>query len=523
MKKLTKLMYAGLLIAVCAVNTGLFAAMGGPAPAIAPEQQLYEVIQVIMEDGDVNLLKALIKKGRLDITAQYGGRHETLLTMAARTGNIEMVDYLIAQKSDVNAVNGVGETVLIAAIRHEPFSWSSNQANFEAQNKANEERWKTEVELKKLLRKEAHHLGGAATIVEDYLYGTPTATIVKRLLAAGADPRVIATVPYATPPTTITALNEAAWRNELEAVQLLIEHGADVNYATLPGAMTPLMQAYGNEKMASLLFNAGADINARDAKGRTALILASMDDEDYEDDEDDEVCSGCGEVHGRSAVSDARWLLQHGADVNIQDKYGKTALDYAKRYPKLLALLKGYRSGLFTSGEKEINEEAKAHEDWLKAHKEHAERPSPKSASAAKKEEAAQPPAESKEPKEAKERKSRHEYGEPGVESAEPETPIAAPSELSQVSEKSQSEKEQKSTFDESEQQKEAEQVPATSIGAEQAKESASGMNMLHPAYRRAINLPAAQDESIMMAVPAGALVGEEQASEEELAMDEPE
>ena len=65
----------------------------------------------------------------------------------------------------------------------------------------------------------------------------------------------------------------------------------------------------------------GANINAQNAQGMTALIFAAL--------------------MGHDAI--VAQLIAAGANVNAQDEYGKTALDYAKErgYKKNILMLKG--------------------------------------------------------------------------------------------------------------------------------------------------------------------------------------
>ncbi len=60
----------------------------------------------------------------------------------------------------------------------------------------------------------------------------------------------------------------------------------------------------GNVAAVRLLLDAGIDVNARDARGMTALIAASE--------------------HGHVAV--VKLLLDRGADVHLKNKMGATAL-----------------------------------------------------------------------------------------------------------------------------------------------------------------------------------------------------
>lgn len=60
--------------------------------------------------------------------------------------------------------------------------------------------------------------------------------------------------------------------------------------------------------MVSLLFEAGADVNYQDSRGWTPVMIAAA--QGYEDL--------------------VEFLLEHNADLNLKDKYGKKAVDKAK-------------------------------------------------------------------------------------------------------------------------------------------------------------------------------------------------
>ena len=61
----------------------------------------------------------------------------------------------------------------------------------------------------------------------------------------------------------------------------------------------------------SLLLEAGADVNARNVDGATALMMAAM--------------------HGADSVEVINALIKAGADVNAKTEEGKTALDLARQ------------------------------------------------------------------------------------------------------------------------------------------------------------------------------------------------
>ena len=91
---------------------------------------------------------------------------------------------------------------------------------------------------------------------------------------------------------------------------MLIEQGADVNQETPFG--TPLMNAATspwNTDLIDTLIKSGAQVNARDRKGRTALFY--------------------GELFGGDKISTK--LLEAGADIDIKDNAGKTYLEISEQ------------------------------------------------------------------------------------------------------------------------------------------------------------------------------------------------
>jgi ankyrin repeat protein len=124
-----------------------------------------------------------------------------------------------------------------------------------------------------------------------------------------------------------TALIKAAVRGYTKNARLLIKYGADVNWH---GAfsMTPLMWATGMEQIETVLFllNHGADVNATAKDGVTALMLAAgpvylEEKQSYGSFMNISIDGGHDKI--------VRLLLDHGAEVNAKDIHGNTALFYA--------------------------------------------------------------------------------------------------------------------------------------------------------------------------------------------------
>lgn len=111
---------------------------------------------------------------------------------------------------------------------------------------------------------------------------------------------------------------EAAENGNVEKIKLLLENGADVNAKDDKG-WTPLMMASrhsntsSNIETVNLLLQNGADVNAKQNTGWTPLMLASR----YSNTD--------------SNIQTVKLLLQNGADVNLKNNDGWTPLKLASK------------------------------------------------------------------------------------------------------------------------------------------------------------------------------------------------
>jgi ankyrin repeat protein len=274
------------------------------------------------------------RRGAASEGARGGGL--TALVFAAREGDMASVRALIEGGADVNQTTAYGWTPLLAAVQNRYYRLASYLLEQGADpNIANEGGWSPLY-----IATDNRNIEGG-----DYPTRRPDMdhlALIRLLLDHGADPNL--RMKSSTETRTVftnqwlreegaTAFLRAAQSGDLALMRLLLEHGADPSIAT-DAAVTPLMAASGigwvegvtyewspeqTYEAVELLLELGADINAHDTvDGRTALM---------------------GAAHkGRNDV--VALLVDHGADLaahdigsrdSVHQLYGATwrAVDYA--------------------------------------------------------------------------------------------------------------------------------------------------------------------------------------------------
>jgi serine/threonine-protein phosphatase 6 regulatory ankyrin repeat subunit B len=136
-------------------------------------------------------------------------------------------------------------------------------------------------------------------------------SVVKLLLAAGADPRVRLFSFHGGDYTALMAPIGIESEQRVEILDALIEAGGEINPVGGFGR-SPLMYAVERRDLLSLgrLIFRGANVNLKNSSGFTTLMVA---------------------VASRSTPDVLRFLIDAGADVNARSDDGMTALSIAEQ------------------------------------------------------------------------------------------------------------------------------------------------------------------------------------------------
>ena len=123
----------------------------------------------------------------------------------------------------------------------------------------------------------------------------------------------------------ISALMKAIDDGQITEVRRLLEAGVDANAMDEEGQSPLMAAACANDvKALDLLLQYGADVRQAYVEGWTALHMAV----DFSIDSTIQR----GGAPGDEPLDAIRWLLAHGADVSAKTDRGETAVDFARAY-----------------------------------------------------------------------------------------------------------------------------------------------------------------------------------------------
>lgn len=272
-----------------------------------------------VEQGNIQALKILVDHGA-DVNAK--DKFGTPLISAVNSGHLRVLRYLLKHGADIFAKNMDGLTAEeIAKQQNHPYIAAMIKKYSNHNEKINKKKLNASLfdAVKQDNRKAAKAAleAGADVNAMNNLGFTPLLyaefsddlKMGKILIAYGADPNR-----GRDSLTGINALSAASGNGRTDFSLLLLNHGANVNARDHMGG-TALGQAIDGRyiQTALILIQHGANINAKDHFGETVLINATKLNHDHT----------------------VLFLLEHGADPNVADIDGTTAL--------MIAAEKGYR------------------------------------------------------------------------------------------------------------------------------------------------------------------------------------
>ena len=253
--------------------------------------------------GSVEAMKLLIDKGA-DVNARNMFESTALMWSAT---DIKKIKLLLDHGADVNAVSKQGRSVLqLAAL-------SDHSAEI----------------VRLLLTKGANpklvdKLG--MSVLTAAALGNDTETVRLLIDSCEVNPSTPIALTGALAIITETPLQAAAANGNVAVTKMLLAKGAKVDVASsrdklfqvkngsiLLGGLTPLMQAapFGPPELVKALLDAGADVNLKDVRGMTPLMLAVATE--------------------RQNPEIIKLLLAKGAAVQAKSELGESALDWARK------------------------------------------------------------------------------------------------------------------------------------------------------------------------------------------------
>lgn len=253
------------------------------------------ILTIAADNGHKDLVQFLLDNGaEVNQLGGFGG-YATAIKGAVFNNHIEIVQLLLDAGADVNLGDNIGRSKSIDA---QPVLYMVCDT-YE----------KINMDMLKLLLDARANVNAMDNLNETALYKAAEngdIDAVRLLLDYGADVNLGRETPL------IAALYDRS-KNTHAIVQLLLDNGADVHRCTDIGLHSPIMLAAVNHPQClQLLIDAGADINyvcrgTTDYYQYTALLWAAEE----------------------GITESVKILLANGADIHAKNKRGRTALDLA--------------------------------------------------------------------------------------------------------------------------------------------------------------------------------------------------
>ncbi|XP_044879795.1 poly [ADP-ribose] polymerase tankyrase-2 isoform X2 [Mauremys mutica] len=317
---------------------------------VASEKAHNDVVEVVVKhEAKVNALDNL---------------GQTSLHRAAHSGHLQTCRLLLSSGCDPSIVSLQGFTALqmgtenVQQLLQEGIPLGNSDADRQLLEAAKAGDVDTVKKLCTVQSVNCRDIEGRQSTPLHFAAGYNRVSVVEYLLQHGADV-------HAKDKGGLVPLHNACSYGHYEVAELLVKHGAVVNVADL-WKFTPLHEAAakGKYEICKLLLQHGADSTKKNRDGNTALDLVKDGDTDIQDllrgdaalldaakkgclARVKKLCSpdnvNCRDTQGRHStplhlaagynnLEVAEYLLQHGADVNAQDKGGLISLHNAASY-----------------------------------------------------------------------------------------------------------------------------------------------------------------------------------------------
>lgn len=273
---------------------------------------------VAVDHGDLTNARVLLDRGADPNSEDADGN--SALMLAVWHGDADLVARMLAKHADPKHANDAGITALHWAVDDVVKTRALLDAG--ADPNATDAAGITPLALA------AGRDGGAEVVALLLAHGGDAKRVGGRI-GAGDAAAARALLAHGTDPKPTAALHLAAVRGNVETLQLLLDHGAQINAQAALG-MTALMWAaqMGRPAAVTLLLARGANPNIVELfNGSTALMQAAASE--------------------RAGPDIARALLAANADVTTVDDEGATAFVWALRRgnPEVINLLAAHEAG----------------------------------------------------------------------------------------------------------------------------------------------------------------------------------
>lgn len=208
-------------------------------------------------DGDVETVQFLLNDAWVSVDSRFTFGN-TPLIIASANNHVELVEFLLAFGALIDCPNDEGDTALITAAHR-------NHT----------------VVFKLLIRSDAaiHSANRLGFTALDYAVSRNNLRSVQLLLEKDGESKPLAREAY------VRTFFAAGINNFLEIVNVLLDYGVDVNSRNPEGSKRTLLMVAAeidNLALAKLLLMRGADVDAIDKRGKTAISFA-YSTSDYQD------------------------------------------------------------------------------------------------------------------------------------------------------------------------------------------------------------------------------------------------